>query len=75
MDKEVVLITGGTGLVGKVFKPMLETAGYQVIILSRSVTNNQSHLRAIEQTSINKKAIVKCDHPINTAGSGKQDKT
>jgi NAD dependent epimerase/dehydratase family enzyme len=44
MDKEVVLITGGTGLVGKVLKPMLETAGYQVIMLSRSVKNNQSYL-------------------------------
>jgi uncharacterized protein (TIGR01777 family) len=75
MDKEVVLITGGTGLVGKVLKPMLETAGYQVIMLSRSVKNNQSYLWDIEKNFIDKEAIVKCDHLIHLAGSGIADKS
>jgi uncharacterized protein (TIGR01777 family) len=74
MEKEVVLITGGTGLVGKVLKPMLEHAGYEVILLSRSVKNEQSFLWEVEKNFIDKKAVLKCHHLVHLAGAGIADK-
>ena len=74
MEKEVVLITGGSGLVGSVLQQTLEQAGYEVILLSRNVKNEHSFLWDIEKNFIDKKAILKCDHLIHLAGAGIADK-
>ena len=35
-NKEIVLVTGGTGLIGKAVVPILKKKGYQVYILTRN---------------------------------------
>lgn len=72
--KEVVLLTGGTGLIGTTLKPVLEQAGYEVILLSRTVKNEHSYLWDIEKNFIDKKAILNTTHLVHLAGAGLTDK-
>lgn len=74
MNKEVVLITGGSGLIGSVLKPMLEEAGYEVRLLSRTKKNEKSFLWDVEKNFIDQKAILNTHHLIHLAGSGIADK-
>lgn len=75
-----VIITGGTGLVGKVLGRALLEKGYQVIILSRSAdkTSTISGLSYaqwnIEAQTIDRQAIEKADYIIHLAGAGVADK-
>ena len=77
---QTVLLTGGTGLVGKAFTQLLTSKGYQVIILSRSkkeivtepnVTYAQWNV-ATEEIDI--EAVKKADYIIHLAGAGVMDK-
>lgn len=76
-----VLITGGTGMIGKRLTQVLIDKGYQVIILSRQPSVASSwpsavsfaHWDTIHQT-IDKEAIAKADHIIHLAGAGVADK-
>lgn len=75
-----VLITGGTGLVGKALGHALLEKGYSIIILSRQ-TNQQSAVANIsyatwnvEKQTIDKEAIAKADYIIHLAGAGVADK-
>jgi uncharacterized protein (TIGR01777 family) len=74
MEKEVVLITGGTGLIGSVLQAILGDAGYEVILLSRNVKSKNSYLWDVEKNFIDKQAILKADHLIHLAGAGIADK-
>ena len=74
MKKEVVLITGGTGLIGAVLQGVLLEAGYEVILLSRNTKKENSFLWDVEKNFIDKQAILKCDHLIHLAGAGIADK-
>jgi hypothetical protein len=74
MEKEVVLITGGTGLVGKVLAPLLIKNGFEVILLSRNAQGENIFLWDISKNFIDKNAIIKCDHIIHLAGEGIADK-
>jgi uncharacterized protein (TIGR01777 family) len=74
MKKEVVLITGGTGLIGSVLQTILLDAGYEVILLSRNAKNENSYLWDVEKNFIDKQAILKTDHLIHLAGAGIADK-
>ena len=74
MKKEVVLITGGTGLIGTVLQTILLDAGYEVILLSRNAKNENSYLWDVEKNFIDKQAILKADHLIHLAGAGIADK-
>ena len=74
MEKEVVLITGGTGLIGTVLQTILGEAGYEVILLSRNVKSKNSYLWDVEKNFIDKQAILKTDHLIHLAGAGIADK-
>ena len=75
-----VLITGGTGMVGKHLTQLLVVKGYEVIIVSRSATKNRPHAKVsyamwdIEKQEIDAQAIVKADHIIHLAGAGVADK-
>ena len=75
-----VIITGGTGLVGKVLGRALLEKGYQVIILSRSAdkTSTISGLSYaqwnVEAQTIDRQAIEKADYIIHLAGAGVADK-
>jgi hypothetical protein len=74
MSKEVVLVTGGTGLIGTVLQSMLIEAGYEVILLSRNKKDEHSFLWDIEKNFIDKQAILKTHHLIHLAGAGIADK-
>lgn len=76
-----ILITGGTGMVGRRLTQLLADKGYEVIILSRrSAGAPQSSSTVsyanwdIDQQTIDKSAIAKADHIIHLAGAGIADK-
>ncbi|MBL7699338.1 MAG: TIGR01777 family oxidoreductase [Chitinophagaceae bacterium] len=76
---ETVLITGGTGLIGSALTTQLRSAGYRVIILSRS--KHESHDERIsyaqwdvDKSYIDPEAIKSADHIVHLAGAGIADK-
>ena len=75
-----ILITGGTGLVGKALGQALLEKGYTVIILSRqagkkSVVANLSYAAwDAEKQTIDEEAISSADYIIHLAGAGVADK-
>jgi uncharacterized protein (TIGR01777 family) len=76
-----VLITGGTGLVGKTLSRLLVERGYEVIVLTRNVqgkpTDNPGITYAVwdvQQQTIDEHAVAKADHIIHLAGAGVADK-
>jgi uncharacterized protein (TIGR01777 family) len=76
-----VLITGGTGFIGKNLTKALLEKGYQVIILSRHAANDQPPTTNlsyaqwdINKQTIDKEAIMKADYIIHLAGAGIADK-
>lgn len=77
---ETVLITGGTGMVGKHLTELLVLKGYDIIIVSRSKVMARRHASIsyavwdIENQTIEKEAIERADYIINLAGAGVADK-
>jgi hypothetical protein len=76
-----VLITGGTGLIGRAITKALLEKNYSVIILSRHthnpklITRNLSYAQwNINDQTIDKDAVAKADHIIHLAGAGLADK-
>jgi len=77
----VILISGGTGLVGKHLSKMLTEKGYEVIILTRKlpdekvVSDKISYaLWDIEEQFLDTGAIQKADYIIHLAGAGFAEK-
>ena len=77
---KTVLITGGTGMVGKALSKMLLDMGYAVIILSRSKRNESGNSRlSYAQWDVNKSvvdtdALQKADYIVHLAGAPVVDK-
>ncbi len=78
---ETVLITGGTGLIGKALTKVLFEKGYAVIILSRtpgkSISSSPRLSYAawdIEKKTIDKAAIEKANYIIHLAGASVAEK-
>ncbi|MFY7899358.1 MAG: TIGR01777 family oxidoreductase, partial [Chitinophagaceae bacterium] len=76
-----ILITGGTGMVGKHLTELLVLHGHNVIVLSRNKpVNVRSHAKVqyalwnIEQKTIDKNAIANADFIVHLAGAGVADK-
>ncbi len=75
-----ILITGGTGLVGKALTKRLTEKNYEVIILTRSVKDvatkkNVSYaLWNVKEKQIDIEAVKKADAIIHLAGAGVMDK-
>ncbi len=76
-----VLITGGTGMIGKAITKVLLTRGHTVIILTRNDTNkklttgNLSYARwNVQNLTIDKESIAKADYVIHLAGAGVAEK-
>ncbi len=75
-----VLITGGTGLVGRALTQQLIKKGYKVIILTRKLpigntpANTSYALWNINEKTIDSKAVQQADHIIHLAGAGVVDK-
>lgn len=77
----VVLITGGTGLIGKSLTTQLIAKGYEVIIVSRtpplSSDNSMVTYAAwdIAEKKMDGNAIARADYIVNLAGAGVMDKS
>ena len=77
---ETVLITGGTGMVGKHLTELLVVKGYNVVIVSRKKVMARRHasisyaLWDVEAQTIDNEAIERSDYIINLAGAGVADK-
>lgn len=68
-----VLITGGTGLIGKRLSSLLKSNGYHVRILSREKINHDSDqvfTWNIDKRYIDQNAFKDLDHIIHLAGAG-----
>lgn len=77
---QTVLITGGTGLIGKAITGDLTDKGYHVILLTRKAPREKSDAPNIEfalwdikKQTINIDALQKADHIIHLAGAGVVD--
>ncbi len=71
----VVLVTGGTGLIGKSLCKLLQSKGHSVFILSRKKIANPSYFYwNINANYIDEKAITKANYIIHLAGEGIADK-
>ena len=74
---QTVLITGGTGLIGKRLSQLLTTKGYKVIHLSRKrrlSATYPAYQWNIEKEEIDESALLQADYIITLAGAGIADK-
>ena len=77
---QTVLITGGTGLVGKALTKALLAKGYKVIILSRSVSNKEAVANLlyarwdVKKQEIDITALQAADYIVHLAGAGVVEK-
>ncbi|MBS7564295.1 TIGR01777 family oxidoreductase [Mucilaginibacter sp. Bleaf8] len=77
MPKQHILITGGSGLIGKTLTQELLQRGYQVSHLSRTPGTNpqvQTYLWNVQQKRIDEACINGVDTIIHLAGAGIADK-
>src|SRR5690606_21297280 len=78
----VILITGGTGMIGKAITNALIEAGHEVIILTRNPGSKKNVSKPgltfagwdIKKQEIDLNAIAKADYIIHLAGAGIADK-
>lgn len=79
---ETVLITGGTGMIGKALTQALIERGFNVIILTRQINDKQKTINDklsyavwdIKKQTIDQAAIAKADHIIHLAGASVAEK-
>ena len=74
---EKVLITGGTGLIGRRLSELLTSKGFEVRWLSRNANSNAdypSFVWNISQGTIDEKAFEGLDYIVHLAGAGIADK-
>ena len=73
---KTVLITGGTGLVGRELSELLTSKGYKVTHLSRNPTQKhyQTYYWDLKKEEIDHEAISSADAIIHLAGAGVSDK-
>ena len=69
-----ILITGGTGLVGKRLSQMLIGQNHDVLILSRNPKNKNEYKWDLANNYIDKNALLETDYIIHLAGAGIADK-
>lgn len=76
-----VLITGGTGTIGKRLNELLIQKGYNVIILTRHISKKQMNGSGtgyarwdIDKGEIDNEAVKRADYIINLAGAGVAEK-
>ena len=73
---QTVLITGGTGTIGRRLTELLQQQGYTITYLSRS-TNQAPHIKTyqwdVKRGHIDPQAIQTADHIIHLAGAGIAD--
>lgn len=67
-NKETVLITGGSGLIGSHLSKKLLERGYKVRVLSRNATQPDSFYWNPKTGTIDPNAFIQADHIIHLAG-------
>jgi uncharacterized protein (TIGR01777 family) len=78
----IVLITGGTGLIGKALTKMLLEQGYEIIVLTRNPSSFKASAGTklsyagwnFKEQTINVAAVQKADYIIHLAGAGVADR-
>lgn len=70
----IILITGGTGLVGSKLTEVLLANNYEVRILSRNPSNKNEFKWDISKGFVDEKALTNIDYIIHLAGAGIADK-
>lgn len=74
-----ILITGGTGLVGKKLTQLFISKGYDINILTRTIPTKKAHqnihyfLWDVLAGTIDSKAVETADHIVHLAGAGVAD--
>jgi uncharacterized protein (TIGR01777 family) len=78
---EIVIITGGTGLIGTALSDFLVSRGYEVIIFTRNPKSHRSSSPGIsyaawniDSQSVNEEAFKKAKYVVHLAGAGVADK-
>jgi uncharacterized protein len=75
---QTVVVTGGTGLIGKALTQMLVEKGYQVIVFTRRPPKAENQVRYaawdVATGKIDEEAIKNADYIIHLAGAGVVDK-
>ncbi|MET0464372.1 MAG: TIGR01777 family oxidoreductase [Chitinophagaceae bacterium] len=75
-----ILITGGTGLIGRALSESLAKKGYEVIILSRNPAAHKPEAKIryahwdIDKQQIDLAALAAADHIVHLAGAGVAEK-
>jgi len=77
-----VLITGGTGMIGRALSAMLISKGYTVIVLTRNVKDNKRQVVAgvlyagwdVSTQTIDIAAVQQADYIVHLAGAGVVEK-
>lgn len=73
-----ILISGGSGLIGKKVTSLLESRGYNVAWLSRSLKRKKKKRKTflwdIDKGTLEEKALIWCDGIIHLAGAGVAEK-
>lgn len=69
-----ILITGGTGLVGKRLTQILLSKKHDVRILSRNPSAKNEYKWDVTSNYIDEKALINLDYIIHLAGAGIADK-
>ena len=69
----VVLISGGTGLIGTHLSTMLREKGYEIIILSREAGEGRA-VWNIPENKIDMDAVARADYIIHLAGASVAEK-
>jgi NAD dependent epimerase/dehydratase family enzyme len=76
--KKNVLLTGGTGFIGRYLTTMLLEKGYSVSILTRTSKKNTDtisyYIWDVSQNSIEEAAVLNADYIIHLAGENIADK-
>jgi len=74
--KQTILITGGTGVIGRRLTQLLQQKGYQISYLSRStqsIPNVNVYQWDIKKGHLDPQAIMTADHIVHLAGAGVAD--
>lgn len=69
-----ILITGGTGLIGKQLQKKLQDKSYEIVILSRNPKSKNDFLWNVNEGYIDEKALENTRYIIHLAGAGIADK-
>ncbi|HEY4935118.1 MAG TPA: NAD-dependent epimerase/dehydratase family protein, partial [Puia sp.] len=78
---DTVIITGGTGLIGRALSLFLVSRGFEVIIFSRNPRAQRKSSQGIsyaawniDEQSVNEESFQKAKYVIHLAGAGVADK-